>query len=1283
MQSPFLTSVIITLMILAEGPSGRTERISYNTVKSWAHKLGFELSLLGKYVTRVQELEESYRQAEVKPRDGAALVQEIAKDIGFLMESKISAVKRIMDVAESLAENASNDVKPPVMYHNAKDNNLTMTYSAHFGRRVNLNYSNFHIPTNVYNQSYNVVTAITWAQKLNTTFMNNYDLDPSLSWQYFGSSTGFMMQYPAISWNMEPVDLFDCRTRNWYIEAAASPKDILILVDNSGSMTGIRKEIARHVVNSILDTLGNNDFVNVIKFSNETHEVVACFNNTLVQANLANIRELKTAMECVDTDKIANFSIVLRQAFELLENFREQRKGTLCNQAIMLVTDGVPENYKEIFATYNWRANSDDPDMGDMPVRVFTYLIGREVPDVRDVRWMACANRGYYVHLSTMAEVSEKVLNYIPVMARPLVLRRTDHPVIWTPVYADVTDPIMTDWLWEQRERSYQRELVETHRIHNPETRQRLMNLREERERRFVQKHKRTYDQDDDLQEYRLMTTVSVPVFNRRPNANITEQVLVNGAYWVTKTRETRIAELLGVAGIDVPIKEIEKLMLPHMLGVNGYAFIVTNNGYILIHPDLRPVFRNILKPAYNSVDMAEVELIDDGTIPRNFSKSLLQFRDLVINQSSGMTTLHTKYHYDDMQRVGRMRRDYFYTGINNTPFTVVVSLPVHGHGGSYRVHAIEEIHRYQHQRDKDATDYFSGSNWRVHPDWTYCGYHYDGDHSFSTPEEELLHFLRRTRVPGWKWMDMNRVGSHPPEHSHSGSSRVNTSKVERTSYYCDRNLLLSLVFDAMVTEWFANASTVREEKGPLAMLMNLLSRKELQQRFGFTLAFVATHSGLTRWQDFPIENDTQPEDHFGKLHPRAIDEVWYKRAVEQYYVQPDSFVFSVPIDDAGADNETFVTASHAIFIGKMKAPAAVVGFQFKHSKLQSLFRNITYSCEGLGNCQRSCEDEGLHCYLVDNNGYVVAGENSSDAGKFFGQINKHVMLSLVENGIFDEIEIYDYQAVCFRDEKKICSHGNILLTPLKTLERAANWVLGSLAWIWVKSGIWSSADYAYAYPYPKDDDDEQIDEETVDEDEEEDGIMVEEVKSKPDVPDEKANAEKSHETSDQDRNDEEPNAETKGEKDNQPPQIKRTRPETCDQRMKLYLLQNVSADKYDIDCVSVGDVERDCERPYVVQPVDSSNMILLVVDAICLKSDAEKLTVAPKEVEDYKDSLACYKATNSLPRRRPDSCIRNHTKEREIKDLCGGASRGIGITLLSMLLPILLTVPSSLFAFF
>lgn len=48
-------------------------------------------------------------------------------------------------------------------------------------------------------------------------------------------------------------------------------------------MSGSRKEIARAIANSILDTLGNNDFVNVFRFSETTEEIVPCFKDLLVQ----------------------------------------------------------------------------------------------------------------------------------------------------------------------------------------------------------------------------------------------------------------------------------------------------------------------------------------------------------------------------------------------------------------------------------------------------------------------------------------------------------------------------------------------------------------------------------------------------------------------------------------------------------------------------------------------------------------------------------------------------------------------------------------------------------------------------------------------------------------------------------------------------------------------------------------------------------------------------------------------------------------------------------------
>lgn len=58
--------------------------------------------------------------------------------------------------------------------------------------------------------------------------------------------------------------------------------------------------------------------------------------------------------------------------------------------------------------------------------------------DTREGIWMACANRGYFVHLENEAEVRQKVLKYIPVVARPLALYGDQHPLMWTPVYANI-----------------------------------------------------------------------------------------------------------------------------------------------------------------------------------------------------------------------------------------------------------------------------------------------------------------------------------------------------------------------------------------------------------------------------------------------------------------------------------------------------------------------------------------------------------------------------------------------------------------------------------------------------------------------------------------------------------------------------------------------------------------------------------------------------------------------------------------------------------------------------
>merc|ERR1719507_2030341 len=230
----------------------------------------------------------------------------------------------------------------------------------------------------------------------------------------------------------------------------------------------------------------------------------------------------------------------------------------------------------------------------------------------------------------------------------------------------------------------------------------------------------------DKFTGYRLMTSVSIPVFDK-------------------KNHTVRIAQLLGVAGTDVPIREIEKLTPPDQLGVNGYSFAVNNNGYIMFHPDLRPMFQEILKPNYNSVDLAEVELVHDPKYgdPRHNDTELFRMRKEMVDQKEGMNRLTVKVHMDGMKRVPIREQNYFYHNISNTPFTLGIVFP--DKYGRYRVTGGLEVNDPSNrQRNGDLSGYLEeGGNWKLHPDWVYCEYNYGGRNGkvFDTPEQNMRHF--------------------------------------------------------------------------------------------------------------------------------------------------------------------------------------------------------------------------------------------------------------------------------------------------------------------------------------------------------------------------------------------------------------------------------------------------------------------------------------------------------------------------------------------------------------
>uniref|UniRef100_A0A8C6KNU6 Calcium channel, voltage-dependent, alpha 2/delta subunit 1a n=1 Tax=Nothobranchius furzeri TaxID=105023 RepID=A0A8C6KNU6_NOTFU len=288
-----------------------------------------------------------------------------------------------------------------------------------FKRLVSFNTTGVHIPTDIYEGSTIILNELNWTEALEETFRINKEEDPSLLWQVFGSATGLTRYYPASPWidtssSPNKIDLYDVRRRPWYIQGAASPKDMLILVD------------AKYVRVSSLRSPST--LLTLSPQFNKSARPAACFQN-LVQANVRNKRTLKNAVLNIKAEGITNYTSGFELAFQQLNQTNVSRAN--CNKIIMLFTDGGEEKAEEIFAKYN----------PNQAVRIFTFSVGQHSYDKGPIQWMACANKGYYYEIPSIGAIRINTQEYLDVLGRPMVYaHKTSKQVQWTNVYLDALE---------------------------------------------------------------------------------------------------------------------------------------------------------------------------------------------------------------------------------------------------------------------------------------------------------------------------------------------------------------------------------------------------------------------------------------------------------------------------------------------------------------------------------------------------------------------------------------------------------------------------------------------------------------------------------------------------------------------------------------------------------------------------------------------------------------------------------------------------------------------------
>jgi voltage-dependent calcium channel alpha-2/delta-3 len=82
---------------------------------------------------------------------------------------------------------------------------------------------------------------------------------------------------------------------------------------------------------------------------------------------------------------------------------------------------------------------------------------------------------------------------------------------------------------------------------------------------------------------------------------------------------------------------------------------------------------------------------------------------------------------------------------------------------------------------------------------------------------------------------------------------------------------------------------------------------------------------------------------------------------------------------------------------------------------MAGLFKNITSSCTDKP-CV-TCGSDEFECFVLDDNGYVIISDPKDDpslVGRFFGEVRPASMRKMINEKIYQEVKIFDYQAICF-----------------------------------------------------------------------------------------------------------------------------------------------------------------------------------------------------------------------------------------------------------------------------
>ncbi|CAJ0963505.1 unnamed protein product, partial [Mesorhabditis belari] len=311
------------------------------------------------------------------------------------------------------------------------------------------NRSGIHINLESYTCDPSVVRDFEWSgsENIEKAFEENKQKWPELGYQYIGTYTGLTRMYPSRPWIIDPssitVDLFDPRFRPWFTQSESVPKDVVFLIDFSGSMKGPTMHLAKVTVMYIMSTLGPNDYFYGIWFHEKFAPVLNCSgsNKTFLPATTTNKKifyeKLATIEEWGEADLEKPLKFTLNKLREHVRRDLPVSPRSGGHKIVMFFTDGIDKWPDEVVH------DEVETKQGE-PVRIYGYAVGFGTGQMPRVQTLTCLTNSTYAIVDSISDVKAQGrahLNHLS-KQRGRRLKEKAHktkqrPISWSSLYHD------------------------------------------------------------------------------------------------------------------------------------------------------------------------------------------------------------------------------------------------------------------------------------------------------------------------------------------------------------------------------------------------------------------------------------------------------------------------------------------------------------------------------------------------------------------------------------------------------------------------------------------------------------------------------------------------------------------------------------------------------------------------------------------------------------------------------------------------------------------------------